>query len=328
MEIREVREPGIDDLHEASAIVRRHLKPTPLIQSTQLGDHVSIKLETLQPTGSFKVRGAIVAISKIIAREPDARILAASAGNHGLGVAFASALLGVRATVVVPTNASPAKLEALKRFDAEVIGHGDSYDEAEAYALNLTEPGSHFVSAYNDSDVIAGQSTVMTELREQVLNLASIVVPVGGGGLIAGIALAACVEDRDVSVFGVEAKASPAVSTAIRAGHTVPIEVRPTIADGLAGNLEPGSVTVGIIAQHVKHIVGVDEKALRDAIRFLVKDHGLVAEASGAAGIAAILSGALEVPADRSGETVLVLSGRNISTKLLDEVLREPTDRT
>jgi threonine dehydratase len=268
-------------------------------------------------------------VSRILDEEPRARILAASAGNAGLGVAFGCAVLGVKGTIVVPTTVSAAKREALKRFDVDLIEHGDTYEEAEAYGIEQSKSGTHFISAYNDPDVIAGQATIAGELFDQVPNLTSVVVPVGGGGLIAGIGFAAASTSsakghHPVEVHGVEAKMSPALSTAVAAGATVPIEIGPTIADGLAGNMEPGSVTVSLAARYATSIVGVDDDALRNAMRFLAYQHGLVAEPSGVAGVAAIMSGSLGLD-DHSGngDVVVVLSGRNVSRELLVSILAD-----
>ena len=330
MGIRQVREPDVDDLAAAARIVAQHLPPSPVIRSPALGERVWLKLETLQPTGSFKVRGGLAAVSRIVDKEPDARILAASAGNAGLGVAFGCGVLGVKGTIVVPTTVSAAKREALKRFDVELIEHGDTYDEAEAYGIELSESGAHFISAYNDPDVIAGQATIAGELFDQVPDLTSVIAPVGGGGLIAGIGFSAASISsanglHSVEVHGVEAEMSPALSTAVAAGATVPIEIGTTIADGLAGNMEPGSVTVGLAARYTTSIVGVDDDALKAAMRFLVFRHGLVAEPSGVAGVAAIMSGALRLDDGNSGDgdVVVVLSGRNVSRELLVSILED-----
>ena len=246
-------------------------------------------------------------------------MVTASAGNHGLGVAFAARALGLAATIVLPENASFAKRSALERFggEVEVVLHGAAYDDAEAHALALAAGGARFVSAYNDPDVIAGQGTIALELFDQLTDLRAIVAPVGGGGLLAGLALAAA-ERRDVDVYGVEADASPAISTSVAAGRVVEIREQPTIADGLAGNVEPGSVTIPLIARHVHRLVSTDEAAIREAVRFLATEHGLVVEPSGAVGVGAVLNGAVEPGA---GATVIVITGRNISSDLMAEIL-------
>jgi threonine dehydratase len=313
-----VTQPGADDVVRAGAIVGRSLSPTPVVASPLLGDGVVLKLETLQPTGSFKVRGALVAVAAALAEDAGRTVVTASAGNHGLGVAFAAHALGARAVVVIPGNASEAKQTALGRFAVEVVRYGVSYDEAEAHALLLAaDTGARFVSAYNDPDVIAGQGTVGLELFDQVPGLATIIAPVGGGGLLAGLALAAS-RRRGVGVRGVEVDASPAVSTSVAAGRVVNVPVGPTLADGLAGNIEPGSVTVPIISAGVEQIAAVDERSIVAGVRFLAVEHGVVAEPSGAVAVAAVLSGRL---AAGRGPTAVVVTGRNVAMTSLTELL-------
>lgn len=316
---RQVREPTYEDVRSAAEVVARHLSPTPVVASPLLGERVLLKLETLQPTGSFKVRGALVALANVLAGDPGGRVVTASAGNHGLGVAFAARALGLPATIVLPENVSSAKRAALERFGdgVEVVAHGSTYDAAEAYALALATHGARFVSPYNDPDVIAGQATITLELFDQTDDLRAIVAPVGGGGLVAGLCLAAA-QHRETDVYGVEADASPAVSASVAAGRVVEIHEEPTIADGLAGNVERGSVTIGLIARHVRRLLRADEAAIRQAVRFLAAEHGLVVEPSGAIGVGAVLSGLLE---PGSGETVIVISGRNVAAGLLADIL-------
>ena len=300
------------------AIVARHLEPTPVVHSSALGKDVVLKLETIQPTGSFKVRGALVAVANAVEADRETAIITASAGNHGLGVAFAATRYGATATVVVPENASIAKLDALSRFDVTLLKKGTSYEEAEAHALDLAENGSTFVSPYNDHDTIAGQGTIALELFDDVPNLRTIVVPIGGGGLISGIGLVAALRPG-VRVVGVQAAASPAISHAING--EAPIVVHPTLADGLAGNIERGSVTIDLARRLVAHIVTVTEDEIADAIRFLAREHGLVVEGSGAVGVAALMTGKVE-PGD--GTTAVLLTGRNIAPKILTAILSEP----
>jgi threonine dehydratase len=318
MDARLVREPTIDDVRRAGDLIARYLPPTPLVASPLLGDGVLLKIETFQPTGSFKVRGALVAVAGARADDPGGRVVTASAGNHGLGVAFAARLLGVPATIVLPTNASSAKRAALERFDVDLVAYGVTYEEAESHALTLATSGAaRFVSPYNDTEVIAGQATIALELFDQVGNLSTLVAPIGGGGLVAGLALAATTRPG-VTVCGVETAASPAVSQSAAAGHVVPVRITPTLADGLAGNLETGSVTVALVARLVDQLVQVDEQSMRDAVRFLAFEHGLVVEPSGAVGVGALMGGLVHVG---SGPTVVVISGRNLSPGLLVELL-------
>ena len=308
--MRTVRVPTIDDVVAARDIVDRHLHATPVVRSPLLGSDVGLKLETLQPTGSFKVRGGLVAVAHV----RDRRIVTASAGNHGLGVAYAATQYGADATVVIPTNASAVKRAALASYDIELVEVGQSYDEAEAHALHLAAQGAHFVSPYNDPDTIAGQGTIGLELLDQVPAVEQVIVPIGGGGLISGIGLAASLRPS-VRVIGVQAQASPALMAAL--DGTGPITVQPTLADGLAGNLESGTVTIELAKQYVAGIVTVSEDEIAGAIEFLFREHGLVVEGSGAVGVAALLNGRVAVDA----RTAVVVTGRNIARDVFVGVL-------
>ena len=310
--MRTVRTPTVDDVVAARDIVGRHLDITPIVRSRALGSDVVLKLETLQPTGSFKVRGGLVALAHV----HDRPIVTASAGNHGLGVAYAATEYAAHATIVIPTNASAPKRAALEAFAVELVAVGTSYNEAETHALRLGAEGAHFVSPYNDPDTIAGQGTIALELFDQTPDVRSIVVPIGGGGLISGIALASTLHS-EVRVVGVHAAASPALLAALE-GRTS-IAVQPTLADGLAGNLEPGSVTIDLARRHVAGIVTVSEEEIVAAIGFLCSEHGLVVEGSGAVGVAAVLHG--HVPVD--GPTAIVVTGRNIAHDVLVRTLTQ-----
>jgi threonine dehydratase len=307
--------------HDAAAwkTVRRHLAITPVVRAPQLGPTISLKVETFQPTGSFKVRGGLAAVAATLQDDPGREVVGASAGNHGLGLAYAGAKLHARVTVIVPRLASAAKVSALQQFDVRLVLHGEGYSEAEAHALDLVErEGGRYVSPYNDPDVIAGQGTMARELLDQVPNLGTVVVPVGGGGLVSGISLG--LRGTGVRVIGVESEASPSMSAAVAAGTIVPITVEPTLADGLAGNLEAGAVTVGILLDNDVGILTVSEADIRSAMAFSAHKMGLVLEGAGAVGVAAVRAGL--IPPDAEGrETVVLLTGRNVAPALLDEVL-------
>src|SRR5580693_6067735 len=220
--VRDVEVPGPSHLEAAWKAVSRHLQVTPVVAAPQLGPSVSVKVETVQPTGSFKVRGGLAAVAATHEDEPGRDVVASSAGNHGLGLAYAASNLGAQVTVVVPTGASAAKVSALQQFDVRLVLYGEGYREAETHALDLAaREGSRYVSPYNDPDVIAGQATLARELAEQVPDLGTVVVPCGGGGLLSGVILG--LEGRDVRIVGVESEASPSMSTALAAGAIVPI---------------------------------------------------------------------------------------------------------
>jgi threonine dehydratase len=317
--MRTVAPPEQSHNDAAWDVVRRHLAITPVVMAPQLGPNVSLKVETFQPTGSFKVRGGLAAVSATLMADQGREVVGASAGNHGLGLAYAAAKLNAKVTVIVPRLASAAKVSALQQFDVRLVLHGDGYSEAEAHALDLSaRGGGRYVSPYNDADVIAGQGTIARELLEQVPNLGTVVVPVGGGGLVAGISLG--LMGTDVRVVGVESEASPSMSAAVAAGGIVPITVEPTLADGLAGNLESGAVTVDIALRNRVEILTVSEADIRSAMAYSAHKMGLVLEGAGAVSVAAVRSGL--IAPDRDGrQTVVILSGRNIAPRLLEEVL-------
>lgn len=310
--VRMVDWPTPTDFDQASAAVREHLRPTPVVAT--VGGF--LKLECLQPGGSFKIRGAVAALSVLHDEARQVGVVTASAGNHALGVLHAARILGVRATVVVPTTASPAKVAKLQRLGGDLVQYGDDYDAAEQHALELADEGPLYVSPYNDPRVIAGQATIGPELRDVLDGPMTVVAPVGGGGLLAGMALWAATQP-DVTVIGVESAASRAVSTAMRAGELVTVEVGPTLADGLAGNLEPGSVTPAIAQAQGVTVTAVDEDEIRAAIRCLAQEHGLVVEGSGAVGVAARLAGKLPT----GTPVVHLVTGRNIALPTLLDVL-------
>jgi threonine dehydratase len=314
---RHVPLPTAADLVRAADVVRAHLRPTPVVD-TDAGRDALLKLECLQPTGSFKVRGALAALHD---GAPPAGLIAASAGNHGLGVAFAAARLGVPVTVVIPTDASRAKAEALRGFGVRLVRHGDGYSAAEAHALDLAASGSAYLSPYNDPQVIAGQASIGAELRDQVDGAMTIVAPVGGGGLLAGLSFWAS-RHPDVRVVGVEADASRAVSASVTAGRVVEVPVAATLADGLAGNIEPGCITPALIAAHAHGLTSVSEPEIRRAMRFLAGRHGLLVEGAGAVAVAALLAGKVEPV----GRPVAVVTGRNITLREAAQVLAEPVD--
>lgn len=302
--MRKVRIPTVEDALAARPAVS--LPPSPV----DIAADVVLKLESLQPTGSFKVRGGWNALAQAPA---GAQVVAASAGNHALGIAYAARALARPVTVVLPTNASEAKVSRLREFGVDLVQVGTSVDEAEAYAVGLD---AHYISPYNDPYVIAGQSTVGFELDAQVAGPLTVVCGVGGGGLAAGLGLWASTRP-DVRVVGVEAAASTAISAAVAAGHQVPVSVGATLADGLAGNIEPGSVTVDVIGQFVSELLTVTEDELAAGLRYLLFQRGYVAEGAGAAAVAAVLAGKVTA----HGRTVAVVSGRNITPAALSAAL-------
>lgn len=316
--VRAVALPTRDAVADAELRIRRHIAQSPLVLSPgltrSLGVPVLLKDETVQATRSFKVRGALAALTVLPFAEP---VVTASAGNHGLGVANAAALLGREATIVVPVTASRTKVDALRRFPVTVVEHGDRYDDAEQHALELARAGARFVSPYNDPDVVAGQGTLAIEVLRQVPLPCTLVVGVGGGGLAAGVALWAS-GVPGLRVVGVEGEGAPAMKAALDAGRIVPVNTLPTVADGLGGNLEPGSITFELARRHLDDVVVVGEAEIRAAIRFLALEHHLLAEGAAAVATAALLTGRVD---PQGGSIVAVVSGGNVDSSVLHDVL-------
>lgn len=315
------QEPTIDDIRRARKRIGSIARRTPLEHSRWLSvEHrrdVFLKLECFQVTGSFKIRGAMSKLSALTKDELSRGVLTVSAGNHGLAVAHCSEALGLDATIVVPESASRAKVEAIKRYRVTLIERGASYDDAERAAREMErESGATFVSPYNDHEVIAGQGTIGLEILEDCPGIEVVVVPVGGGGLLAGAAIAVKTINPRVKVYGAEPLTSPTMTAALEAGRLVEIEEQATIADGCAGNIEPGSMTFPIIQRLVDGIIPVSEDAIRTAIARIAREDHLMIEGSAAVGVAALNDAVL------GGKSVAaIVSGRNISLDLFAEVI-------
>lgn len=296
---------------------------TPLLYSAWLskktGADVWLKLELAQTTGSFKIRGACNALAVLTEeREAPSDVVTASTGNHGLALSWAAKRLGFRTRVYVPKTAPAEKRDALRDLGADVVetaGYEDAEVEARAYAATS---GITYVSAYNHPDVIAGAGTVALEMFEDELALNVLIAPVGGGGLISGMAAFARSRPAHVEVVGAEAAASPAFSSALKAGQIVTVDVSPTLADGLAGNMEEGSRTFDLVRDLVDRVVVVDETSIAHALRELIAHERLLAEGAGAIGVASLLSGNIDVRGKRVG---VVLTGRNVDADVVRRVL-------
>jgi threonine dehydratase len=318
-----VSPPTPEQLERARAVVADYLEPTPTISLEVRGRRVFAKLECLQPTGSFKIRGALAAIDAAHRRDPSGAVVTASAGNHGLGIAHASSLLGVRATVVVPVNASAAKVKKLSTYDIELIQHGNTFDDAQEFGkLLAVERSIHFVSPFNDSDVIAGQSTTFDEMLRQAPELEHVVVSVGGGGLISGTMISRDAQGRsDIRLTGVQPEESAALFHVLRGVTMSDVKHRFTIADGLAGGGDDGAITNELIAKSGIELILVPEVEIRHAVREIAETNGLIMEGSAAASYAAIAANRIN---DVTSKVGFIASGRNISHELLVELLNEP----
>jgi threonine dehydratase len=295
---------------------------TPLIYSHTLsrgsGREVFLKLENLQTTGSFKLRGAINRLTLFKARGEGTRVVAASAGNHGQGVAFAAANLGLPATIVMPQGASISKQLATRGYGAEVILHGRDLGEALQRAQELVAQGYSFIHPFDDPEVISGQGTLGLEIIEDLPGVDTVVLPVGGGGLAAGVAVAIKALKPQVRLIGVQTSQVPSLAAALKAGAPAPVPSRPTLADGI--NVpQVGANPFPLLAQHLSDVAMVTEPEIVQALLLLLEGKKVLAEGAGAASTAAFL-GPL-AGRDLGRRVVLVVSGGNIDIPLLERVV-------
>ncbi len=311
------------DIYEARLSIRQYVRETPLDGSPFLGDlcggEVMLKLENQQLTGSFKARGALNKILKLTPEERRRGVVTASSGNHAQGVGYAARMLDMDATIVVPSETPNVKREAIRRYGVKLIVHSGDYDAAERYARKLeAEEGRVFVSAYNDLDIVAGQGTIGLEVTEAWPEMDVVLVPVGGGGLISGIGCAIKGVDSGIQVLGVQSVASPVMCESLREGQIVELELDESIAEGLYGGIEEGSVTFDLCRRYVDEIVLVQEETILEAMGRLLKHQHQVVEGAGAVGAAAIMEDPKRFKDKRIG---VVVSGGNVEADLLKEAL-------
>ncbi len=286
--------------------------------SSVTGLALHLKLENLQRTGSFKERGALNKLLTLGESERKRGVIAASAGNHAQGVAFHAAARQISAQIVMPLATPQIKVAATRGFGAEVILHGASYDEAYDEAMRLRiEEGRTFIHAFDDAEVISGQGTIALELLEQVPDIEAVVVPVGGGGLIAGMACALKETNPKIRVIGVEPERLPSMLRAREAGHPVTIAAEATVADGIAVR-RSGDLTLPLVSRYVDEIVTVDDEEIASAILMLLEHEKTLAEGAGAAALAAVLQSKTNL---RHRRTVILVSGGNIDVSLLAKII-------
>lgn len=312
------------EVERAEARIRPHVLRTPALPSRPLGrlngGAVHLKMESEQYTGSFKARGALNRVLSLSDEERGRGVVTASTGNHAQGVARALELTGVEGTIYLPEDPAPPKVESLREYGVPLDFHGADCLETERHARRVArERGAVWISPYDDPRVIGGQGTAGLELTEQVERIDTVFVPVGGGGLISGVA--GWLESRDpgVRVVGCQPERSPEMARSVEAGEIVEPDVSAeTLSDGTAGGVEPGAVTFEICRELVDDWVLVSEPAIADAIRFMVDRHHRIVEGAGALPVAAFADRAQEL----EGQSVaLVLSGGNLSTETLREIL-------
>jgi threonine dehydratase len=315
--------PTIRDIWHAQEVIRPHVYHTPLLPSRTLsamsGAQVYLKAENLQRSGAYKIRGATYKLSRLTAEERARGVIAASAGNHAQGVAIAAAALGIPCTIVMPVAAPLAKVTATQGYGATVVLHGDNYNEAYARACELRdETGSTYIHAYDDPDIIAGQGTLGLEILADLPDVEAIVVSIGGGGLISGVATAVKALKPDVRIIGVQASGAASMRAALDAGHLVSLASINTIADGIATK-SAGEYTFEIVRTLVDEVVTVDDEEIIHAVLLLLERCKLLVEGAGAAGVAALLSRRLPVEGKR---TVALLSGGNIDMNLVGKFIQ------
>lgn len=315
--------PAPEDVEQAAADLRAYLSPTPLQYSRaftgEAGCHVHLKIETLQPIRAFKVRGALNKVMHIPEAHRPAGVITASAGNHGLGVAYAAATFGVPATVHVPEAANAFKIDAIRRFGATVVPGGRDYSAAFVAAMRARdESGATFVHAYDDARVIAGQGTIGLELLADLPDVDTVLVPIGGGGLIGGIAMYVKERRPQARVVGVEPVGADAMRRSLEAGKIVTLDRVDTIADGLAASA-PGRLTFELCSRYVDEVVLVQDVEMLQAIRLAFEWEHLLAEPAGAAALAALLYHHRPAPGEK---VAVLLSGANVTDDVLLRALK------
>jgi threonine dehydratase len=316
---------NLEDILLAQKNIASYAKLTPLVPSKFASELISgnvfLKLENQQVTHSFKVRGVINKLLSLSAEEKAKGVVTASAGNHGQAVAFGAQKLGFHAKIVVPTHAPKVKVDGIRQFGADLLLFGETYDEAEKKAKQLAaQEGRLYISPYNDERIVAGHGTIGLEILKEQPNVDVVIVPVGGGALIGGIAIAVKTQKPKAMIIGVQSAASPVMYESLKAGKIVPPHrhERYTIAEGLVGAVERGSITFSIAQQYVDQIMLVREESLRRAVYLIWKNEKQVVEGSGAAGISLLL----ENKDSFTEKTIaVVISGGNIDPYLFDGIV-------
>ena len=315
---------SFQNIVEAAKRIKSFVTRTPtfhsVIFSQRTGAEVYLKLECFQPVGAFKIRGAVNKIGSLPQSELKRGLVTASSGNHGLSVAYAAKIYGTKAVVVVPQNAVKEKVEAIKSHGAEVVKYGKDYEEAYSKALEMQKKTKMIlVHPFNDPFVIAGQGTIGLELLEDIPDLDTIIVPVGGGGLISGIAVAAKTLKPDMKVIGVQAEGAPAVYRSWKAGKIVEIDSVKTVADGLVAR-KPLDLTFRIMKRYVDDILLVTDREIGEAVLALLREAHILAEPSGATSLAALLFKYHPKPEEK---VAVIISGANISIGYLTSLLNK-----
>lgn len=310
----------LDKIYQASFALKTVIRRTDLISAPNINpeSHIYLKPENLQITGSFKVRGACFKISQLTEEEKEKGVVACSAGNHAQGVALAATTHGIQSLICLPDNAPISKIEATKWYGADVCLVEGVYDDAYQKALKLRdEKGYTFVHPFDDEDVIAGQGTIGLELLEQLPDLDAVIVPIGGGGLISGVAFAIKHLNPNVKIYGVQASGAPSMQNSIEHNKIERMGFVRTIADGIAVK-EPGEHTFEYCRKYVDEIVTVNDDEISTAILALIEQHKLIAEGAGAVAVAAAMFNKVPI---KGKKTICLVSGGNIDVTILSRVI-------
>jgi threonine dehydratase len=310
------------DIKKAQQTIKAVVHYTPLDYSstfsTLSNHHIYFKLENLQKTGSFKIRGAYNKIVSLTENEKKKGVIAASAGNHAQGVALASRKANISSTIVMPEGAPLSKIEATKGYGAEVLLSGSTFDDALEYAIKLKQKlGASFIHAFDDLKIIEGQGTVGLEIMEQLPDVEVIVCPIGGGGLISGVALAAKQINPKVKVYGVQAAACPSMISSLVKRTPVKVDSVHTIADGIAVK-KPGNLSLEIVQNYVDDVFTVDDMEIARAMLYLLERNKLLVEGSGAAAIAALMYNKIPI---QGKKVVVILSGGNVDINFVSRII-------
>jgi len=310
----------LDKVYQASFVLKNVLHTTEPVYAPLLNPdcEIYLKPENLQVTGSFKVRGAYFKMSQLTPEEKAAGVIACSAGNHAQGVALAARENGINAKICIPEGAPISKVEATKRYGAEVVLVKGVYDDAYAHAIELQkELGSTFIHPYDDEDVIAGQGTIGLELLNQLDDIDAVIVPIGGGGLISGVAFAVKSLNPKVKVYGVQAQGAPSMYRSIKEDEQLTLDSVSTFADGIAVK-HPGDLTYEICRRYVDEIVTVTDDEIATAILALIEKHKMIAEGAGAVSVAAAMFNKIDI---KGKKVCCVISGGNIDVNILSRVI-------
>lgn len=314
----------LDTIKTAAELIQDKIIRTPLVYSPSLSRrfdaNIFLKMENLQKTGSFKIRGATYKLLSVVKNVGALPVVAASAGNHAQGVALAAKNAGLESTIVMPEWSSISKQEATKAYGGKVICYGQSVGESLSKAKELAGENKLFVHPFDDPDIIAGQGTIGLEIYEELNDIDMILVPIGGGGLISGVASALKAVRPGIKIIGVQAAACPSAQASLKKGKPVRVKSKQSIADGISVK-QIGDYNFQIIKDLVDEVVLVEEEEIAAAMLMLLEQKKILAEGSGAVGLAALLNGSIKVPS--KGNIILLISGGNVDSPLLGRILRK-----